>query len=178
MTTAQVGIDRLRPVILGGDIGAYSLARTFHEAYGVRSVVVSSASTGLVRDSVATANVVEPRIDDGAAVVARLRQVAAQHAGERLILLGSADWLVRTIVEQREHLEDLYTIPYVQRDTLDRVTDKERFGELCRQHGLPHPATVVHDVPAGLVNQTAVRASRPDLYQTAVGGAPDAAGAA
>jgi D-aspartate ligase len=146
---AQAPIDRLQPVVLGGDIGAYSIARTFHEAYGVRSVVVSSASTGLVRDSVATTNVVEPRIDHGPAVVARLRAIAADHAGDRLILLGSADWLVRTIVEQREHLEDRYTIPYVPRATLDRVTDKERFGALCRELDVPHPTTVIHDVPGG-----------------------------
>ncbi len=146
---AAAPIDRLQPVVLGGDIGAYSIARTFHEAYGVRSVVLSSASTGLVRDSVATRNLVEPAIDDGPTVVARLRAIAAEHPGDRLILLGSADWLVRTIVEQREHLEDLYTIPYVPRATLDRVTDKERFGELCRELDLPHPATVVHDVQGG-----------------------------
>lgn len=29
------------PVILGGDITAYSLARAFHEAYGIRPVSVS-----------------------------------------------------------------------------------------------------------------------------------------
>lgn len=146
---AAVPIDRLQPVVLGGDIGAYSIARTFHEAYGVRSVVVSSASTGLVRDSVATRNVVEPGIDDGPTVVARLRAIAAEHAGDRLILLGSADWLVRTIVEQRQHLEDVYVIPYVPVATLDRVTDKQRFGALCAQLDVPHPATVVHEVPGG-----------------------------
>ena len=40
VTRAAVAQDDLQPVVLGGDIGAYSIARTFHEAYGVRSVVV------------------------------------------------------------------------------------------------------------------------------------------
>ncbi|GEL93748.1 carboxylate--amine ligase [Cellulomonas composti] len=144
--TAQ---DDLQPVVLGGDIGAYSIARTFHQAYGVRPVVVSTFSTGLVRHSRILTNVVEPGIDDPDTIVATLRRIAAEHAGKRLILLGSADWLVRTIVENRDRLEDLYTIPYVPRATLDRVTDKERFGALCREHGLGHPTTVVHDVAAG-----------------------------
>lgn len=146
---AAVAQDDLQPVVLGGDIGAYSIARTFHQAYGVRPVVVSSVSTGLVRHSRILTNVVEPGIDDPATIVATLRRIAGEHAGKKLILLGSADWLVRTIVENRERLEDLYTIPYVPRATLDQVTDKELFGRLCRELGLGHPATVVHDVQGG-----------------------------
>ncbi|UCN13198.1 carboxylate--amine ligase [Cellulomonas iranensis] len=148
-TGAQVPVARLQPVILGGDVGAYSLARTFHEAYGVRSVVVSTVSTGLVRHSRILENVVEPGIDDGPTVVRRLRDVAARFADRHLVLLGSADWLVRTIVENRAELEDLYTIPYVDVATLDRVTDKVLFGELCAELGIDHPATVVHDVQGG-----------------------------
>ena len=148
-TGAQVPVARLQPVILGGDVGAYSLARTFHEAYGVRSVVVSTFSTGLVRHSRILENVVEPGIDDGPTVVRRLREVAARLGDRHLVLLGSADWLVRTIVENRPELEDLYTIPYVDVATLDRVTDKVLFGELCAELGIDHPATVVHDVQGG-----------------------------
>ena len=148
-TGAQVPVAGLQPVVLGGDVGAYSLARTFHEAYGVRPVVVSSVSTGLVRHSRILENVVEPGIDDGPTVVRRLRAIAEQHPGTTRVLLGSADWLVRTIVENRAQLEDLYTIPYVDVATLDKVTDKVLFGELCAELGIDHPATVVHDVQAG-----------------------------
>lgn len=145
---------RLQPVILGGDIGAYSLARTFHEAYGVRSVVVSTVSTGLVRHSRILVNEVEPRMDDPDAVVTRLRAIAGRHADAHLLVMGSADWLVRTIIEQRDRLEDLYTVPYTTRDRLDQVTDKESFGRLCTELGLGHPTTVVHDVGAGGVPDT------------------------
>ncbi|MCL3862226.1 carboxylate--amine ligase [Actinotalea sp. K2] len=154
MPSAAVQLPDLQPVILGGDIGAYSLARTFHEAYGTRSVVVSTVSTGLVRHSRILTNVVEPGIDDADTAVARLRAIAAQHVGRRLILLGSADWLVRTIVENRDRLEDLYVIPYTTRDRLDLVTDKDHFGRLCAELGLAHPTTVVHDVAAGGVPDT------------------------
>ena len=151
---AVVPAPDLQPVVLGGDIGAYSVARAFHEAYGVRAVVVSSVATGVVRHSTILDNVVEPGIDDPRTAVARLRAIASQHPGKRLLLLGSADWLVRTIVENRAELEDLYVIPYVDRATLDLVTDKENFGRLCGELGLGHPATVVHDVGAGGVPDT------------------------
>ncbi|MDO8148756.1 MULTISPECIES: carboxylate--amine ligase [unclassified Isoptericola] len=140
---------RLQPVVLGGDIGAYSLARTFHEAYGVRPVVVSGMSTGLVRHSRILQHVVEPGIDDPDVVVARLRAIADEHADADLIAVGSADWLVRLLVEQRARLEDRYTIPYVDEKLLHRLTDKEGFGDLCAELGIAHPTTVVHDVAAG-----------------------------
>lgn len=151
---SAVPVPDLQPVILGGDIGAYSAARAFHEAYGVRPVVVSSVATGVVRHSSILTNVVEPGIEDAATAVARLRAIAGEHAGRRLILLGSADWLVRTIVENREALEDLYVIPYTDRARLDLVTDKESFGRLCAELGLAHPTTAVHDVGAGGVPDT------------------------
>ncbi|NLF04983.1 MAG: carboxylate--amine ligase [Actinomycetales bacterium] len=138
----------LQPVILGGDIGAYSLARTFHEAYGVRSVVVSSASTGLVRHSAVLESVVEPRMDDDDVLVARLLEIADQHAGRELILLGSADWLVRAVVVNRERLEGRYVVPYVPLDVLDRVTDKAGFSALCTELDIAHPQTVVVEVGA------------------------------
>lgn len=140
---------RLQPVVLGGDIGAYSLARAFHEAYGVRSVVVSGQSTGLVRHSRILTHVAEPRIDEPDAIVARLRAIADQHPDADLVAVASADWLVRALVEQRDRLEDRYTIPYVGAELLHRLTDKEEFGALCAELGIAHPTTVVHDVAAG-----------------------------
>lgn len=154
MRRAAVPAPDLQPVVLGGDIGAYSLARTFHQAYGVRSVVVPSVSTGLVRHSRILRTVVEPRIDDPDVVVDLLRRIAAENPDRRHILVGSADWLVRTVVENRDRLEDLYTIPYTTRENLDRVMDKEDFARLCAEVGVDHPATVVHHVPSGGVPDT------------------------
>jgi D-aspartate ligase len=143
------GARRLQPVVLGGDIGAYSMARAFHEAFGLRPVVVSTVSTGLVRHSRILENVVEPRMDDPDAVVERLLAIADRHADATLLVMASADWLVRTLVEQRERLEPRYLVPYTTKDRLDRVTDKEEFGRLCVELGLAHPTTVVHHVGSG-----------------------------
>lgn len=145
----MTGHDDLQPVIVGGDIGAYSLARELHEAYGVRSVVVSSVLSGLVRHSRVLTNEVVPDLGDADAVVDRLRRVAGEHAGRRLLLLASADRLVRLLVDNRDRLEDLYLLPYVSADLLDRLTDKSAFGTLCAELGIDHPHTVAVDVGSG-----------------------------
>lgn len=139
----------LLPVILGGDIGGYSLARACHEAYGVRSIIVSEFPTGLVRNSSIVESVVMSNIDNAPALVSKLQFIAADHPDRELLLLGSADWHVRTIVENRELLRDWYTMPYTDLERLDMVTDKENFSRLCMDLGIPHPQTVVYQVGSG-----------------------------
>lgn len=88
----------VRPIILGGDIGAYGTARAFHEAYGVRSVVIAGVSTGAVAHSAIVDHRVVPGIEDTDVLVAAVRAAATEVPGSRAVVLASADWLVRTLV--------------------------------------------------------------------------------
>ncbi len=146
---------RLLPVILGGDIGGYSLARAFHEAFGVKSIIVSVALGGTVSHSAIVINEVTPQMDDPAVAVATLQRIAADNPDAELIALASADWLVRILVENRAQLEPRYVVPYVDTALLDRVTSKEAFAELCAEYGLAHPRTVVADLASGVPDAAA-----------------------
>lgn len=142
----------IRPIILGGDIGAYGSARAFHEAFGVRSVVIAGVSTGAVAHSAIIDHRVVPDLEDPDALVAAVRRAAAEAPEARALVLASADWLVRTVVEERARLEDVVVVPYADRAALEVMTDKARFSELCAALGVPHPRTVVvraHDTTAG-----------------------------
>ena len=46
------------PVILGADITAYSLARSFHEEYHIRSLVLSMSKGGYIANS----DIIENRV--------------------------------------------------------------------------------------------------------------------
>jgi D-aspartate ligase len=132
----------VRPIILGGDIGAYGTARAFHEAYGVRSTVIAGVSTGAVARSAIVDHRVVPGIEDPDVLVRAVREAALERPDRPTIVLASADWLVRTIVEQRDRLEDVVVVPYVDLPTLDLMTDKARFTGLCAELGVPHPRTL------------------------------------
>jgi D-aspartate ligase len=134
----------VHPVILGGDAGAYSLARAFHEAYGVRSTVVSIRPTPNVAHSNIIRNVVEPRLDDPAVMIELIRREAATAPGP-VMAITCVDWYVRALAEHRARLEDVAVVPYPSVDLLDRVMDKRRFSELCQEIGVPHPRTAVRD---------------------------------
>ncbi|MFI8524067.1 carboxylate--amine ligase [Promicromonospora sukumoe] len=137
-------LPAVHPVVLGGDAGAYSLARAFHESLGVRSTVVSVRPTPNVARSGIISNVVEPRLDDPDVMVELVRRVAAS-AQAPVMVVTCVDWYVRALAEHRERLADVAVVPYPPVGLLDEVMDKQRFSTLCQELGVPHPRTEVRD---------------------------------
>lgn len=141
------------PVILGGDIGAYSLARAFHEAYGIVSLVISRCSSHMCGDSSILVNEVVPDLEQREVLLATLQDIAETHGHRPLLLLGCGDWYVRMIVEMREQLEEAFIVPYLGEDLLNRLVLKDRFYALCDEVGVPVPRTALYDTaddPAAL----------------------------
>lgn len=133
------------PIILGGDITTYSLARSFHEAYGIKSVAISQVSSHLCADSCIIENLIMPGLEEEEQFVPRLLEVAQRYPGKKLILLACGDWYVRLIVENRAVLEEHYVIPYIGEELLNRLVLKDSFYEICEQTGVPYPKTYVYD---------------------------------
>lgn len=133
---------RLHPIILGGDSGAYSLARAFHEAFGVTSTVVSIRSTRNVRYSTILTNVIEPDLDDPEVMIATIRRLAASSPAPSIVVTCT-DWYVQALARHRAKIEDVAVVPYTSIDVIDRVMDKQRFSQLCAELGVAHPRTVV-----------------------------------
>ncbi|MEE1621443.1 carbamoyl-phosphate synthase [Zafaria sp. Z1313] len=141
------------PVILGGDIGTYSLAREFHEAYGVVSAAVPAQSNGVLEHSVAVDVRPAGTMVDESAVVAHLLALGAELTGNGanprpLLLCGSLDLQVMLITRHRARLEPLYTIPYVPLELMERAALKQNFYALCAELGVPHPVTIEYDAGA------------------------------
>lgn len=134
-----------KPVLLGADTGVYAIARAFHEAYSVRSVVVSLAALGPVAHSGIVENVVIGADAKPEDFVSALVEVASRYPDAHLILMANTDWLIRFLVTHRARLETHYTVPVVDEDVLARVADKASFAEICEAAGVPTPRTVVQD---------------------------------
>ncbi|HLS14449.1 MAG TPA: hypothetical protein VK095_08020 [Beutenbergiaceae bacterium] len=134
-----MSVPDFRPVILGSDLGVYSLARAFHEAYGVTSVVVSNQPRGPILNSA----ILEPEfVGAGASVeqtVVRLEEIADRHPGTKLMLLANAEHELDLVAENRERLMQRYIVPYAPTPVLDRARDKRVLDEVCGKLGLPVP---------------------------------------
>ena len=141
-----------RPVILGGDITAYSLVRTFHEAYGLRPLVVNMTDGGPIALSRVCDHVYVPGLEDADVFVGALEKVGREHQepGVPLLLVAAGDWYVRMIIENKDRLGRLFTIPYIDRALLDEVVRKDRFYGLLDDVGVPYPKTVVVDMAQDL----------------------------
>ncbi|WP_051640067.1 hypothetical protein [Cellulomonas sp. URHE0023] len=135
----------LQPVILGADIGVYALARSFHEAYGVTSVVVAGAALGPVAHSRIVRHEIVDDGHDPRQLVDRLVEVAQRTPSARLLLMANSDWLVRVVVQHRALLEEYYVVPFLSEHLLDRISDKATFAEICTDLGISVPRTIVQE---------------------------------
>ena len=141
------------PVITGGDLGAYTLAREFHEAYGVKSAIVPTAENLVVGGSKITHLYPAGPMFEPAHVVQHLSSVAQQlqRDGERpLLLIAGYDHLVRIVIDHAEQLRTMgYVFPQLTGSQLDRASLKDNFYALCDELGINYPKTASVDCSQG-----------------------------
>lgn len=139
-------MGNLVPVILGGDIGVYAIGRSFHELLGCRSIAVCHAPAQVVaRSSFFDVEHVPAHARDDA-LLAVLRGIAAVRRGETLVLMGNYDAHTAFVTRHAEELGRAFVLPFPTKRTVDLVTDKQRFGELCERLGVATPRTRVVDL--------------------------------
>lgn len=131
------------PVLMGADIGVYSLARSFHEAWGVRATTVAGAALGPVRDSAILDVEVLDDGHDGEEAVERLLALAERPSNGPRILMPNSDWHVGVVIAHRAVLEPHFVIPYASAAAVAEVSEKASFDRLCAEAGVRTPLTVV-----------------------------------
>ncbi len=135
-----------QPVILGADITAYSLARAFHEEYGIKSITLSMTKSGFVNSSAIIENRFYPELEKEENAVRALLETGKEFEGKKkLIVFGCGDWYVRIVIENKDILAPYYIIPYIDRELLDRIVLKDHFYEIFEELGLPYPKTYVYE---------------------------------
>lgn len=134
---------KVRPVVLGGDIGAYSIARAFHAALGVRTILVPTVPSAQFAHSRMLEARPERRIGEDEVMIRIVNGLVDEFADETLILFGAADWFVEEIVRNRPRLSPRLVIPYPDAATVAQATDKVAFGETAIRLGVPYPETAV-----------------------------------
>lgn len=135
-------------VILGGDMNCYGVARTFYEAYGVKSIMAGKAPIFPTANSSLLDKYFEPDLMEDDKLIEVLTRIEADYPDKKKFLFGSVDDYVRHIIHNREairKISDNYVIPMIEEDLFDKLDDKDTFYEMCEQYGLPYPKTTIFD---------------------------------
>lgn len=139
--------ERLVPVILGADILGYTYVRSFHDAYGLTSIVLATADVKATSRSRFCDYRIVDGIETDEGLLSHLAELGSQLAAEGKLgmLVGSGDWFARLLSRHKEELSAWYVVPYIDFDLLDQLTQKEFFYNLCEELDIPYPRTWTFD---------------------------------
>lgn len=148
--------EDLVPIVLGGDIGAYALAREFHEAYHVKPQMLASSPIAAVAHSqILDVHPVERLSEEE--VTSVVREIAEKNAEKTCVVVGNTDALIKVLSNCRDNFPVNCVTPIPNADVIDQVSDKITFAQLCREHGLDTPLTeVVHLAGDGKIAPSAI----------------------
>lgn len=137
----------LKPIIIGGDILAYSYVREFHRAYGIETcIVLANHDIKMLSSSRFTDYRQGINIHDGETLYATLERIAselkAQDPKNIPLILGCDDVHARFISQGKGRLQAAgIVVPYIDFSLLDSITQKHVFYDLCEELDIPYPKT-------------------------------------
>ena len=132
------------PLLLGADINVYSMARAFHEAYGVKTVAYGMYPSGPCYGSSIIDYRVSERNDEPDRVLENVCHVAAEFPDKTILLLGCGDNYLTSISANLPNYPANVVAPYVSLEKMEGLIHKERFYALCDRYGIDHPRTFVY----------------------------------
>jgi len=133
------------PILLASDINVYSMARAFHEAYGIKSLMVARNRGGVTGNTNIVDYLEVKDLDETEVFLKSMSDIAEKYGKEKkLLLMGCADHYVRLIVENKETLKDRFILPNSDKAVLDNITLKESFYKLCDKYGLDYAKTFIY----------------------------------
>ena len=124
------------PVLLGGDINTYSVARAFYEQYQVKTYIFGKFATGPSYGSKIIEYHPNPKIDTDDYFLQTVNGFAKKHKDKKIMLIGCGDSYVALISKHKAELEKNIIAPYIDFDLMNSLQQKETFYKLCEKHGV------------------------------------------
>lgn len=139
-TNAAAVRDDILPVILGGDVSSYPMAREFNEAYGVRSICIVPLPIRIITTS-RFIDVHEVPNMEADTLREAIGAIAAEHASKRVILIANSDAVVERLESFASELPANVLCSLPPHDPMMRASNKITFAQMCAEFGLDAPRT-------------------------------------
>lgn len=137
--------EKVTPVLLGGDLNAYSLAASFADAEGLISVCFARDKLAMCDLSSLTELHAIEELDDVNVAVPALLSFAEKRKSERLLLVPCADWYVELVEYARDTLSGSYYFHIPDFEIWKTASDKASFTKIMDKYGIEHPKTEIFD---------------------------------
>ncbi len=129
-------------------MNCYGVAKTFYEAYGIKSIMAGKFPFFPTANSSLLIRYFEPELLQDEKFLKVLEQIEKDYPEKKKIVFGTNDDYVRLIIHNKKNIEsisDNFIVPTIEEEMFDRLDDKDSFYEICEKYGLPYPKTVVFD---------------------------------
>lgn len=144
------------PVLIGGDMNCYTVARAIHEQYGVTSVAFGRFLAGDTKYSKIVTAMAVPNLDEPDVLVNVVNTFAAQHPDTTCLVWGCADVYAALIAEVQGRFASNCTTLYIDAELRDKLESKSSFYRMCEKYGIPYPKTfhvTAEQFKAGMVEE-------------------------
>lgn len=137
------------PLLFAGDINVYSVARAFHEEYGIKPFVYGKYPTGPCYKSKIMNYNANPKADEQETFLELVLGFAKKYKEKKILLIGCGDSYVQLISENKDNLPENVIAPYINIDMMNDLIHKEKFYNMCEEVGVDYPNTFVHKKELG-----------------------------
>ena len=129
------------PVLIGADMNCYSVARAFHEEYGVVSHAFGRWAMGDTMYSRIVKCTYIPDIDTPETLVKTVTDFARAHADKTCVVMGCTDDYAGLLMEVKDRLPENCVAPYIDAELRDKLVSKADFYQMCDKYAIPYPKT-------------------------------------
>lgn len=132
---------KIQTVILGSDVNAYGMARSFHMAFSVKSILLSKAKLLMSDNSSIVDFCIDKNLDSDEIMIKRLIEISNKF-DYKPILIASSDSYAMRVIKNRDKLLNYYHLPFTNESLMNKLIYKKDFYELCEKYSLSYPKSV------------------------------------
>lgn len=131
-------MQEIIPVLLGADLNCYSVARAFHEAYGVVSHAFGKCELGPIKNSKIIEFKKIPSLTHGDEILKILIDFSSA-LNVKPFLVGCTDEYALFIIKNQKKLSEHYVCRVPSEEIIPVLSDKTEFYKLCDSISVSYP---------------------------------------
>ncbi|WP_088008236.1 ATP-grasp domain-containing protein [Indiicoccus explosivorum] len=137
---AAAGTDFL-PILLGSDMNAYGMARSFYEAYGVKPLVIGRSALTVTQNSKILSFRSVEGLNEDDVFIRTMDGLAEEFPEIPKLLLACGDDYAKLIIRHKPLLTEDFEVPYIGEELMNEIVLKENFYKMCDKYGFSYPKT-------------------------------------